>query len=489
MTEKYFPFASGSGDAVTEDLWSMLARNFVADGVIQGALNGLQVYADSTGMQVKVKTGRAVVKGHMYNTDAEIVLPISVADPTNPRIDSVVVRVDWTANTISLVVLPGTPAANPAAPALTQVDVLSGQANPRWEMLLANVNVAANATTIATGNVTDARTFTGAPTDTPSAGATAQFDQSGDLSANNFNGKLKSYDIAQTAPTGSTIPVRNSDGSLLMTINDNILFNPDANLGMNGWVAASGSPWSALFGQKGAYFSSTNITVAGTNQTLLSSPFLCNAGDQFTVSGLLDVESMTAGQLYLGMYFYSDTGGGTYLSSTGGTHVAPYASWTRVADVYTAPANAKSAKVCVVMTSDALGTARVRQIKCEVGNIASAFTNNSTLNITQYGPTWIAPTLLNSWQVFDAGHTPGYYKDMFGYVHIRGTVRLGTLGQPIFTLPAGYRPAMIIETIAMCNTGSDTYSHMTVLQNGNVQASAGSTWLTLDDIPAFRAEQ
>ena len=63
------------------------------------------------------------------------------------------------------------------------------------------------------------------------------------------------------------------------------------------------------------------------------------------------------------------------------------------------------------------------------------------LSISQQ-EAWIAPTLLNSWVDFGSGDQPsGYMKDHLGFVHLRGLVKTGTVGSPIFNLPAGYRPA------------------------------------------------
>ena len=45
--------------------------SLVQNGVIDSYLNSLQVYADSSGMQVKVKSGGAWVKGEYYENDAE----------------------------------------------------------------------------------------------------------------------------------------------------------------------------------------------------------------------------------------------------------------------------------------------------------------------------------------------------------------------------------------------------------------------------------
>ncbi|TWE06396.1 hypothetical protein FB550_102418 [Neobacillus bataviensis] len=159
MAQTYFPFDSGQGADVKENQWSDMAQHWLETGVIKGKLNQLQVYADSTGMQVKVKSGQAWLKGHFFESDAEEVLPISTADATNSRIDRVIVRLDWTANTILLAILQGIPAVSPVAPALTQN-------TSRWEISLAQILVSANVSTIASGNVTDERFPTGFNTPT-----------------------------------------------------------------------------------------------------------------------------------------------------------------------------------------------------------------------------------------------------------------------------------------------------------------------------------
>lgn len=154
MTQTYFPFDSGAGSTVTQSQWSKMGRWWLSDGVIYGYTNALQVYADSTGMQVKVKTGAAWIAGHYFESDAEVTLSISTSNPTYPRIDRVVVHLDWSAKTIGLTVLTGTPAASPTVPALTQSSTV-------WEIALAQVYVGAGVNTIAAGNVTDERTPTG----------------------------------------------------------------------------------------------------------------------------------------------------------------------------------------------------------------------------------------------------------------------------------------------------------------------------------------
>ena len=157
MTQSSFPFDSQTS---TESDWSHLLRYISAQP--GGGLVGVpgdttaKVTADSSGMNVKVAAGTAMVRGHLWISDATVTLTIGGSNATLNRIDSIVLTLDPTANSIVLAVVPGTAAASPVAPTLTQTDTAV------YQLLLANVLVPAAAATIAAGNVTDLRTYMGA---------------------------------------------------------------------------------------------------------------------------------------------------------------------------------------------------------------------------------------------------------------------------------------------------------------------------------------
>lgn len=151
MAEHYFPFDAGAGSSITEDQWSKMARLWRNDGVIRGLSNELHVTANGSGMQVFVDTGVAWQQGYYYDTDAAITVPIDAADP-QARIDRVVLRLDTTANTIGVHVNRGTPGTTPVpAPTLTG-PVL-------FDLPLAQVLVDIGAVVIASGKVTDERSY------------------------------------------------------------------------------------------------------------------------------------------------------------------------------------------------------------------------------------------------------------------------------------------------------------------------------------------
>lgn len=107
-------------------------------------------------------------------------------------------------------------------------------------------------------------------------------------------------------------------------------------------------------------------------------------------------------------------------------------------------------------------------------------------------PVWIAPTLLNGWENFGGLYAPaGYMKDSQGFVHFRGLIRNGAVGQAMFVLPEGYRPKSdsIIGVISHNNT---TYvpSAIKVTSTGQVIYLEGSLYhLPLECITPFLAEQ
>jgi len=152
MAQTSWPFAN-IDTSVTQ--FSQWARN-IGEGVkASSATNALMPYGDGSGMNVKVNAGQAMIRGHYFLSDAVATLTIAAANATNPRIDSVVLNLDPSTNAAVLAVVTGTAAASPVAPTLTQTDA------GVYQLLLGNVAVAAAASSISSGNVTDLRSFIG----------------------------------------------------------------------------------------------------------------------------------------------------------------------------------------------------------------------------------------------------------------------------------------------------------------------------------------
>ncbi|MEC0180220.1 hypothetical protein P4H61_01735 [Paenibacillus peoriae] len=85
-------------------------------------------------------------------------------------------------------------------------------------------------------------------------------------------------------------------------------------------------------------------------------------------------------------------------------------------------------------------------------------------------PSWLAPTLLNGW--VDGDGATGFYKDSYGIVRIRGSVKNGVTspGTVIFRLPTGYRPVTNIRIGVYSNSSSTgiNQTEMIIDTSGNV---------------------
>src|SRR5690606_18374576 len=142
--------------------------------------NGLQVTQNSPlGMSVIVGPGDARVPYADYAytawNDANEVVTISTANPSNPRIDRLVMYIDRgeTPQQVNpnnpgipkFAVVAGTPAAVPTRPDNTAVNSAVGATNP-W-IDLADIRVNAGVTQITNANITDTRKSVHVATTTP----------------------------------------------------------------------------------------------------------------------------------------------------------------------------------------------------------------------------------------------------------------------------------------------------------------------------------
>jgi hypothetical protein len=77
-------------------------------------------------------------------------LPITVADGSLGRIDTVILRLDLNARTITAQIITGTPAVSPSAPALVRT-------SEQYDLMLAKISVLAGTTAITSALITDTR--------------------------------------------------------------------------------------------------------------------------------------------------------------------------------------------------------------------------------------------------------------------------------------------------------------------------------------------
>jgi len=178
-------------DQPTSDVeYSRLFRELQDNGAAGSyADTTVQAYANSTGLNTFVRAGSAIVRGYYFYNTSDIT-PTHAGGASNPRIDRIILRLDLTqaiGSRIVAAVLPGTPAASPVAPTLTQTDT------GIYEISLAQVAIAANAVTIAAGNVTDERSFVGARTGVWSALTRPTTARRGKLGLNISTGRWEQY--------------------------------------------------------------------------------------------------------------------------------------------------------------------------------------------------------------------------------------------------------------------------------------------------------
>lgn len=150
MTVTYGFYNSTGGDRTYDAVqMSSIFDGIITDGVFEEVLNAMAVSA-STGMDIIVGSGRAWFNHTWTLNDAGLGLTVPASDLTNPRIDTVVLEVNASnavrANTIKIIT--GTPAASPVPATLTN----SGDLH---QYPLAYIAVAAGASSIVSGNITN----------------------------------------------------------------------------------------------------------------------------------------------------------------------------------------------------------------------------------------------------------------------------------------------------------------------------------------------
>lgn len=153
MAQRSRFFDSVSGDRTyTSDAWAQVFGALAREGYDPDLGDKLLVTeSNPAAMSVRVGLGVAWVQGRYFEVySAADTLAIAAADPTNPRIDRVVVRLDMSTRDVVLAVKTGVPGVNPAAPTLQRDATI-------YELALADVAVAPSATSVVNANLTDQR--------------------------------------------------------------------------------------------------------------------------------------------------------------------------------------------------------------------------------------------------------------------------------------------------------------------------------------------
>lgn len=151
--DTYMPYDAGPGSNVSEDGWRQFAKHWRGDGVIRSQGSEFTVFADSTGMQVKIPTGECWIQGNWGKTTTQKTLAIAAAHATLGRRDLVILRNDFVNNRIEFDIKTGTAASTPTYAPLVQNSAM-------WEIQLGKVVVGPAVVTIAAANVTALQQYT-----------------------------------------------------------------------------------------------------------------------------------------------------------------------------------------------------------------------------------------------------------------------------------------------------------------------------------------
>jgi hypothetical protein len=271
----------------TQALWA-------TTGIIASA--SLAVTANSpAAMNVYVADGWAAIVGttqadmgtYVAYNDASVLLTITTANPTNPRIDLICMTVNdsyYTGVTDNVVfqVIAGTPSATPVAPSV-----------PANSISLATISVAAGATAINTGNITDTRVSV--TTNLPIGDITGVTAGTG-LTGGGTSGAV-TLDIDSTVATLT--------GS--QTLTNKILTAPQVNLGIN---AQSGTTYTTALADNGKL-----VTLTNGSSIALTIPL--NSSVAYPVGAQLNLARLGAGAVTIA------GAGGVTVVSTGATAATP----------------------------------------------------------------------------------------------------------------------------------------------------------------------
>jgi len=106
-----------------------------------------------------------------------------------------------------------------------------------------------------------------------------------------------------------------------------------------------------------------------------------------------------------------------------------------------------------------------------VGLLASRSDHRHQFVIPDTG--WLTPALLNGWLVYDATFgNAAMYRRLAGVTFIQCLIKSGTIGQPCFNLPVGFRPRLRL-LIGVETSGA--HARLDVDSNGDVIPNSGAT--------------
>jgi hypothetical protein len=273
----------------TQALWAttgIIKSNSMA--VSQNTPPGMSVVV-SSGWAAIVGTTQANMGTYVAYNDANNVIAVNTANPTNPRIDIVCATVQdayytGSLNDVILQVVAGTPAGSPVAPAL-----------PANSIELARIAVGAGVTSITNANITDTRVL-----------VTTNIPEVGDITAvtagTGLSGGGTSGAVTLAIDTAVTV-----DLSTAQTLTNKTLTAPFINLAIN---AQTGTTYTTVLSDNGDLITLTNASAITLTIPLFSSV-------AYPVGAQLNFVQYGAGQVTI------QGAGGVTVVSTGATAATP----------------------------------------------------------------------------------------------------------------------------------------------------------------------
>lgn len=137
--------------AETSDLFRLLFAKLISNGVLADPGDCFQVLA-SEGLTISVRPGFGLIQGAFAYDEAASAFTLATAPQQYARVDRVVLRANYANRCCEIVVKTGDVAANPVPP-----ELLQPASGDYYELSLATIYVAANATAVTQSSITDTR--------------------------------------------------------------------------------------------------------------------------------------------------------------------------------------------------------------------------------------------------------------------------------------------------------------------------------------------
>lgn len=278
---------------------------FIGTGVFPDPTTSLQIQVD-TGMNVKIKAGKAWINGYILVSDADYTLAIPTEAVLN-RIDRIVVRLHYANREMTIVRKAGTAASSPTAPAVTR------DAN-MYELALATITINTGTSTITSGMISDTRsdsvvcgfvssTITNLPYLSPNKVLVSNAD--GELDVSSITSSELGYLTGVTSNLQTQLNAKQATitGGASTIVSSNLTANRALLSNASGKVAVSSVTDTELGYLSGvtsgiqAQLNAKQTTITGGASTIVSSNLTANRALLSDASGKVAVSSVTSSEL------------------------------------------------------------------------------------------------------------------------------------------------------------------------------------------------